>query len=125
MFFAHYGKRGIYSHAGSRLHTITGKRQNHFIYIFVIPAKGPVQNIAFLLTAYRNFFIRNLKVAKVNKIHIKPFAVRILAGIKVFAFFVRNNFFLQGIYKQNASRLKARFDFYIFFRDIKNSNLAG
>ena len=56
---AHYGKRRINTHTSRRFNACFCHRQNHFVYVFVVPAERTVHNVALFLRIYRNFLVRN------------------------------------------------------------------
>ena len=60
-----------------------------------------------------------------NKVHVQPFAIRIGVCVLCLAFFVADDFFLNSVHKEYASRLQAGFYFYVFFRYVKHSYFAA
>ena len=124
MLFAHHGKRRVHAHRRGWLHTVFRHRQNHLVHVLVIPAKRLVENVALLLRGNRDFFVRDFQIGKMQKISVKPFAIRIRKRKLLFTFLVGNQALLHGVHEQNAPRHQARFFHDVFLRNFQNTDLA-
>ena len=121
---AHASERSVNAHRACRLARGLCHRENHFVKVFVVPAKSAVKLVALFLRANGNFFVGNFKVGKVDKILVKPFAVGMLGGVSFLYFLVAYQALLNCVDEQHSSRHKARLLDYLALRNVKNAHLA-